>query len=517
MKELNRKIYILIFMVLITVPMFLIPLFININDIDIQNYEQRISIKLKSVVIVKGNGTERFTEWFNDHMPFRQDIISGWTLFLKSVNVSIEPDKAIIGKEGWLFIGNSYKKTIDKHRGIYIYQEDISELAEKVFDLSEYCKERDVGFLMVMVPDKITVFSEYLPDWFTTVEGKPYVNTLAEDLKTYLDEDKFLNLTDTMLDAKETYGTLLYPKTDTHWSSLGAYVGYSKIMDALSTDGVTHEIVLLKDYEVVSGVAHDIQKLMGIKKKIDDFDIEVSTDPGLEVEPISLDEDEGSMSVIHYVNDSALQDRRVLILRDSHTKYLIPYLTNTFSNLYSVHYNSIFEGTYSLGVLMDMFEPDILLIEVGERQLEAVVVSNPGANVIAEEAYNSMETVYVLEANMMVGTLQLKDIYEDSDGIHMTSSGNDPQFIMSGFDGGETTYTIRVDITVPDETIFDLFFSRQDNVYSSDSMNRIRLDAGKNNVFVTINSNTELTGIRIDPGMIPGDYIIHRIEIRRDD
>ena len=89
------------------------------------------------------------------------------SLFYK-LGISLNPNQAIIGKEGWIFLGDQYGQAITSRReGINL--SSYNEIITQGFYLSlwdKYFKSKGVRSFKVLIgPDKETIYSENLPNW----------------------------------------------------------------------------------------------------------------------------------------------------------------------------------------------------------------------------------------------------------------------------------------------------------------------------------------------------------------
>jgi len=99
-------------------------------------------------------------------------------------------------------------------------------------------------------------------------------------------------------------------------------------------------------------------------------------------------------------------------------------------------------------------------------------------------------------------------------GFEFTSTGNDPAFIFSDYPTFKNTKAIQIEITTPAATNFQFFFTRTTatNFVEKNSVIKF-LPEGRSRSILYF-SETDISGkVRIDPGDLPGKYIIHRLEI----
>lgn len=139
------------------------------------------------------------------------------------LGLSADESKAVVGKDGYLFLGNGFGQVIDKTRGVYAYTDaDVKRWLERISKLRAWYRSRGIAFLFVVAPNKHSVYDDKLPRYIRYAEGRTLTDTLEK--VTRAQDIPLLNLTET-LRAKKNDASLFF-RTDTHWNAYGAYLGY---------------------------------------------------------------------------------------------------------------------------------------------------------------------------------------------------------------------------------------------------------------------------------------------------
>ena len=130
-------------------------------------------------------------------------------------------EDALRGELPWLYLaGNETNDTIDNWRGTFQYSEtELDRICVVVRAWQDWSEARGMEFLMVVPPNKVSIYPEYMPDWLTPFDGPTSTSRLITRLR-----EAGVNL----LDLKpvlepEKANHLLYYRTDTHWNQLGAF------------------------------------------------------------------------------------------------------------------------------------------------------------------------------------------------------------------------------------------------------------------------------------------------------
>ena len=273
--------------------------------------------------------------------------------------------KYLLGKNGWIFLDHDSNRVIDQITGRHVLDSrGIESWRSLIAERDAYVASTGAQHLMFVAPNKELVYSEQLPDWVEIAEQRPIHQIMAalgpsraSKVIYPLDEIR----------AGKAHG-LTYPKTDTHWSGFGAYIGYLAFCNALSDCGIEPLRVegSRLSFEEVPYVGD-----LGIK-----FEPPVSAptlSARIEHAAGKLDFDNripnrGRIRV--FVNKDATLPRCVMF-GDSFGGNLLPFLKESFSTLVYV-YGKTFDRE-----LIEAYRPDVVLSEFVERFLIDPPVDTP--------------------------------------------------------------------------------------------------------------------------------------------
>jgi alginate O-acetyltransferase complex protein AlgJ len=176
-----------------------------------------------------------FNGYAADNFGFRPDLIR-WNSILKTRLLGISPiPSVIVGKDAWLFYCSEALadgNTINDYRGtIPLPDSELVKLQQRLEENRREFSKRNILYVVVIVPNKNTVYGEYLPDGI--VKHRP--TTRLDQLMSHLEKHSTMRV----IDLRETFHRArvehpLYWKTDSHWNSYGAYVAYAEIMKHIS-------------------------------------------------------------------------------------------------------------------------------------------------------------------------------------------------------------------------------------------------------------------------------------------
>jgi|GEM_PF-2008739 len=166
----------------------------------------------------------RFDRYWDDHFGFRYTTIRGKKWLYRSLFNASDSDRVLVGKDGWLFLKS--QDNVEKYvQHVYPYSDkELNERASAFVRLARDFRERNIRYVMVIAPNKHTVYPEYLPDYLVASERTrcdqlvDRINELAPGEVEIVDLRPFLRA------AKGE--ELLYEKMGSHWNGLGAFAGY---------------------------------------------------------------------------------------------------------------------------------------------------------------------------------------------------------------------------------------------------------------------------------------------------
>ena len=136
----------------------------------------------------------------------------------------------IIGKDGWLFY--TADRSIDDYQGTNAYHVRELEDYQKRFDaLFGQLQQKGILLVMVIAPDKSTIYPEYMPDQIIKIGSKSRLDQFVDYMHKY-GKTPVIDLRLDLIEASKT--EQMYYKTDTHWDPNAQYIAYKNIISVLS-------------------------------------------------------------------------------------------------------------------------------------------------------------------------------------------------------------------------------------------------------------------------------------------
>src|SRR4029079_1506740 len=94
---------------------------------------------------------------------------------------------ALIGRDGWLYFLGEDGASVDRdYRGVVPYPaEDMPNPAAEFKRRHDFLAARGIVYVVMIVPDKATIYPEHLPRWVTRVAPRTRLDALYEAMAAH--------------------------------------------------------------------------------------------------------------------------------------------------------------------------------------------------------------------------------------------------------------------------------------------------------------------------------------------
>ena len=317
---------------------------------------------------------------------YNMDFVSRWTAeLLYPFGISTSPDQVIIGKDNWLYLGDMYSKTLTEDRRSATEADQV--IGRRVGEAAErweaYLASKGVTLFRIMVgPNKSSIYPEHMPAWATPAMSNP-TDALLQGVKPV----QFIDLRPALLAAKHASPQDIYFKTDTHWNDLGAGLAFQafalevgKVVPALRWPSQpVYNVTQVKPKE-----GGDLARFLRLTANLDDSAPMINTDslpihstvidynakssmyegPGLQLE--------ASVKPLLVQTTGALNNKKVLWLRDSFGTSMSLLMSATFSDVLQMHWVPAIKPDGDLKRLVEEWKPDYVFMTVVERDARSL-------------------------------------------------------------------------------------------------------------------------------------------------
>lgn len=174
-----------------------------------------------------------YEAYFNDHFAFRSQMIQAHSRLLFRLFHASATEKVIIGRQGWLYLGrgNYFNNEIDYYRAARPFTlQQLQGFKAVLEERREWLARRGIRYLLVLVPNKSTIYPEYMPTAFNRVHERSRLDQLLDYLSRR-SRVEVLDLRPALL--REKRRARVYHKTDSHWNERGGYRAYCEILARL--------------------------------------------------------------------------------------------------------------------------------------------------------------------------------------------------------------------------------------------------------------------------------------------
>ena len=304
-------------------------------------------------------------KYFEDRIGFRESSIALYTEANNALfGVMVNP-LFMWGENGHIYYKD--KDYIAAFQRLNTDRDYIDSMVDFLVKTNDYLASKDIKFMYFVCPDKKTIYPEYFPK---TVN----VNNKNESVLDYLDQ-KMAQTDVCYIDPKDILTAskgdeLLYNRMYdvTHWNDRGAFIGHSLID------------------EKVQQWFDDVPPL-----KAENFDLETVHVDSLDNAKFAIDEDVPLYTLrddktadytellrpvmdcntdtfyTHHINDSAPNNRRLLVFTDSYFQSYQKFYDDRFREVYFVHRQNYDYVQYFVNLVF----PDMVIFETAERSISS--------------------------------------------------------------------------------------------------------------------------------------------------
>jgi hypothetical protein len=305
-----------------------------------------------------------FEKFFDDRFALRAKLL-GLNGDLKYFVFDTSPtDKVLRGLNGWFYFMDEGDKEVLRHYP-EMTQRQLDHWAILIMQRKFWMDQHHIRYIVMIVPSKCTIYPENVPEPYRPVNLPSRTDQFINAVKSRSSVD-ILDLRPTVFDAKGK--TQVFLKTDTHWSRLGSFYAYQKMISSLKPwfpNMKPYEYKDLKTWN--SEYLGDLSKMMGFR----DWLTESFTEAELKNRTWQYSKDKGLPDQTNplaayqpFATEAPGKGKpRAFVLFDSFMFPPLPFLAEHFSRAYFVrsrdmHFSQI-----------EKEHPDVVIEEITERFL----------------------------------------------------------------------------------------------------------------------------------------------------
>lgn len=254
-------------------------------------------------------------------------------------------------RDGWMGLKNRYEYLLGKREfhGVYLCGdrlihklEDTSRAEQNIGYLQKLTEKTDIPVYLGLIPTAAEVWRDRLPAGSENFDQAAWLEKVRESVPGAV----WVDVAGTLADHGDEG---VFYRTDHHWTSLGAYYGYTALLEAMGETPMslgTPETVSEDFYGTLystSGVhwlePDTIERYVpGEGVTVENF--EKGETHGLYVDSFLGEKDKyasflGGNTPLYIVrNPEAVSDQKLLIVRDSYSDSMAPFLSQYFSEIH---------------------------------------------------------------------------------------------------------------------------------------------------------------------------------------
>lgn len=462
----------------------------------------------------------KLNAYIRDHFGLR-DILVGCRAILSIKVLNSSPVSSLrIGKEGW-FYWNKHQLSEDFRGRHPMSASDRLIFLEGMRCKGQWLAERGIRYLMVIAPEKQTIYPEYLPEYLQRNKGRTRFDQIRDSIvQGYpgLDPLAFLDLKDALLRQKKRHQ--IYYRTDTHWNFRGGLVCYEEIAKRLSAwfpDITPKPRSFFQELVIPNEEGGDLLQQVNahgvLREDRPIFQPQYVCSGRWPVETIKT-------SIPAFGMGCEEARHKAIVFRDSYFNYVLPFLSEHFAEI--IYIWNGYDQTI-VQQMIETFHPDVVIEEFLERFLSAPVTDHrENWKVIQAMSQEHFSAAPIAVAHIATAKdiLPIHDASIDtgSSPVILNASGIDPYVLLQPTLPPHAIHLyLKMRISAPAPTELQAFYlvsgnRKYDEAYSA----TVSLSSGWNTVYFTL-PGTDFSGpIRLDPGKTPGLYEIESIDIRSD-
>jgi len=300
--------------------------------------------------------SDEFDAYFNEHMGLRNLFVAADARIQETLFGVSNVDGVIVGSSGWLY----YSATLNDYLGTDILSErDLFNLAHNLSVVSDYLAEKEVGFLVIIPPNKNTLYGSHMPYYDQYIVDEDHnalllEGYLADASVPYLDLFSFFASQD----------EVLYLERDSHWNTKAACLVYDMVMDCLE---LPHEEYTSEAPVLAMTHDGDLDRMLHSFYGTKENDYTYSMKDGYRYTKEDADVQDGWL-----ITENPDGSGTLLMFRDSFADNLIPFFSDEFAFAY-----------YSKGIpghlerYLETYDPDCVVVEKVERNITDYLYSPP--------------------------------------------------------------------------------------------------------------------------------------------
>jgi hypothetical protein len=309
------------------------------------------------------------TEWYGhyveDRVGFRNAAITLNADVTYQIFGEFSEDLHMFGKDGYIFPAD--EGYVQNYQRLNIDEELMDNLMCYLSNTNAYVKENDGLFVFMICPNKSSVYGDKMPDSICVDESHESTLDMAKrkldalEIPYVIPDEEFRRLKENEQIYNQKYDCA-------HWNALGAFYGLSMVDEVVRKTYPDIPVMEQTDFTLTWETQEGLEFFAASQPLEDTIPqltcSRLSSDAVQTDSPYRVDVTvESGNNIAYFYNETALSDKKVLILHDS-------FLDNRES-WYTYRYREVYYGSrvnYThMQEYIDRIQPDVVIFELAER------------------------------------------------------------------------------------------------------------------------------------------------------
>lgn len=304
----------------------------------------------------------QFDQYYKENFGGRNALFYAYSRWkLNILGQSPLPEKVVVGKNGWFYLGNSYNRVVDQHRGLLPLPADSARyIAGHLTKRQGELARQGIRLYVLIAPDSHTIYPEHLPDHLQPAPGPTRLDVLKQAVvQTTV---PFVDIRDTLRATKRDQ--VVYYQTDTHWNDYGTLIGSAALLSRIRQDNPRQPPFRTTDFRVEKqrGGGGDLVTMLTVQNEQKDpvYYYIVPNAHRKVRQTASVPNEASGFPSSRFVGPGT---GKLLFIGDSFSHSMMPFVAGYFRESYFVRDSKLNAD------LVKTERPDVVVVEVVERNI----------------------------------------------------------------------------------------------------------------------------------------------------
>ena len=305
-----------------------------------------------------------YDQWIGDNVGFRKQFVSCYALTQYYCFHNLASEGMYLGRNDDLNYADRDMLLDYSHLNLRT-SEELKTMTDDFQYVSDWLREQGIQFYFMQCYDKHSIYPEQYMDYVNQYGDRSKADQLQQSLHEHTDV-RVVPTKTYLLQEKEKRKVYSNWGDPTHWNEWGALTGYQALMDTINENSAIQYKVLKEeeyrkfdiDYgKTLNGIIHRVDV-------VEAFDLmDIRAIPQDQIEVLGRFAQDTRHKI--FLNPEVKNDTKTLLLSDSYIdSYILDDIAEGFSETAMVWSDNI----NSLDELIDLYQPDIVIFEFGERR-----------------------------------------------------------------------------------------------------------------------------------------------------